>query len=1049
MKKFTRLLIMTLAVIATMTGCQDEEVLNTSDKEVAVSIGVQPESVVQARNTEGQPTWAIPEGYKLRYILEAWTDGTFYLRETLTEASADAVKFELKLLAGHQFELLFWADFVPVDAENEDNEKADFLYATNGDDETKGLHEVTRNTTDDFYSRNDGIKRKDDGTIKYEEADLRDAFCKSLTINTGNTSELNQNVKLTRAMSQLNIYTYKEDYEVVPEGHRPNYTTVSINAPQSFNVSTGQGFGERVAWKANVQVNSTSEKKKIIYQKASGENQEVSEKKDVYKLFTSYYFTIPNGDESKDVVDFTAKFYKDATQKAEVELNNIPLRKNYRTNIYGSGLLTSDATFTVTCDPDFEDEYDLPGQTFYVSTDADVSAALASVTATDRWVSLIAAPSLDTWTIPSTFAPTCNDFQLNIKYDGVPSSITITEASGPSSASTSTTTARGNINVYIPTSADATVTISTVTLNTPNWGIGINEGKTDALNITTLSVTAGTNVVMGSNVTCSQDPVFNPETTTYTVYTAVGLLKARDEVAENLTYSITLAADIDLTNVEKDESGSNWAQIGKYPIKPETEYTGTFNGQGHSITGLTIVDATDNSKGLIGQLGERGIVTDVVLIDCHITSTQKYVGGIVGYNEKGTVSRCVLKGNSVISSSYVTVNNQPACVGGIVGYNNGGTIDNCSVENSTIGSDIADNIGGIAGYNAAGKINDCFVKDGAFIIGADKVGGITGRSHDTGSSVEDSGIIGDNITVIGATNVGGVVGYMSSSSVSKCSVDGTVFIKATSSNVGGIVGNNHKTASEITDCSVNENQTGSIIITSDGKFVGGIAGANQGECHISNCHIYQCSLIGNEEAVGGIVGVNHGYVSGCVAENNSVEGLWGVGGIAGQNTRFITACYTHDATLTITETDDVEKKKAIGSISGTNSNSDNYNRGYITGCYAYMCLDNVVGTNYKPNNTQAGIIAACYFNTSGETVTSVNADKVKELLTGEHIKSGVSWEDAVSAMNTAIGDWNKTDNATGKECKYQWAKTVTVNGSAIPTTYETAALEEIPASGSN
>lgn len=337
MKKILRLFVLTMTVITTMTACQSDELGDVARKEVTVTIGVQPETMVQTRAGE---TLAIPAGYNLRYILEVWTDGKFYSRQTKTVQAGTTdtgTEFTVNLLAGHKSDLLFWADFT-----NAEKAVDDYFYVTNANDPTKGLKAVTKGKYFEF------APEKTD----YKMADMRDAFYYAKTFDTS-TENLNQNqiIKLKRAMSQLNIYTKNSDYKGVPADHKPTYTTVAINAPKSFNVMTGTGTTELTEWKANVQINPTAEDKDI---KIDG--QAVQEEVSVNKLFTGYYFTTSNGTETNDVVDFTAYFYNgENTEKAKIDINNIPMRKNYRTNIYGE-LLMDNATFTVNCDPGFEND---------------------------------------------------------------------------------------------------------------------------------------------------------------------------------------------------------------------------------------------------------------------------------------------------------------------------------------------------------------------------------------------------------------------------------------------------------------------------------------------------------------------------------------------------------------------------------------------------------------------------------------------------------------------------------------------------------------------
>ena len=131
----------------------------------------------------------------------------------------------------------------------------------------------------------------------------------------------------------------------------------------------------------------------------------------------------------------------------------------------------------------------------------------------------------------------------------------------------------------------------------------------------------------------------------------------------NTTLNAVLAADIICAD-------ATWIPIGN-----ETKaYTGTFDGQGHSITGLNNTgNAASNFAGLFGHLGSGGVVKNLTLSGATITGQQS-VGGIVGKNEGGTVTNCLVESN-------VTVRARAAYaqyLGGIVGWNtSSGTISGC------------------------------------------------------------------------------------------------------------------------------------------------------------------------------------------------------------------------------------------------------------------------------------------------------------------------------------------------------------------------------------
>ena len=200
---------------------------------------------------------------------------------------------------------------------------------------------------------------------------------------------------------------------------------------------------------------------------------------------------------------------------------------------------------------------------------------------------------------------------------------------------------------------------------------------------------------------------YNSSTNTYTVTHVNGLKYVADVVNYGETdINITLANDIDLTGIE-------WAPIGNY----EKQYIGTFDGGGHTITGLTVDQPETNNVGLIGYLGENGMVQNVKLDKVNIKA-QYNVGGILGYNNGGSIIGCSVSGD--ISGAQH--------VGGVVGYFTAGNnvVTACYHKGSVSGSEM---VGGVAGNSAYGSLTACY--HAGNVSGSQYVGGVTGAA--TGS----------------------------------------------------------------------------------------------------------------------------------------------------------------------------------------------------------------------------------------------------------------------------------------------------------------------------
>ena len=192
---------------------------------------------------------------------------------------------------------------------------------------------------------------------------------------------------------------------------------------------------------------------------------------------------------------------------------------------------------------------------------------------------------------------------------------------------------------------------------------------------------------------------------TYEVYNPEGLKNIAELVNSGATgINITLDTDLDLTDME-------WTPIGNY----EKQYTGTFDGNGKTITGLTFNQSETSNVGLIGYLGSGGKVQNLTLENVNLNGDWD-VGGVVGYNNNGTVTACTASG-SINGKEYV---------GGIVGSNYLGTVTACYNTSSTVNGSYL--IGGVVGQNNKGIVTACYNASGS-IYGEVTVGGVVGNNN--------------------------------------------------------------------------------------------------------------------------------------------------------------------------------------------------------------------------------------------------------------------------------------------------------------------------------
>ena len=237
----------------------------------------------------------------------------------------------------------------------------------------------------------------------------------------------------------------------------------------------------------------------------------------------------------------------------------------------------------------------------------------------------------------------------------------------------------------------------------------------------------------------------------YTVTSADGLMNVAKLVNGGKTdINITLDKNIDLT-------GKVWTPIG---TDYDNSYKGTFDGGGHTITGLTFT-TNDEYAGLFGWLNRAGTVKNVVMEGVQITSHQIYggsIGGVVG-SGWGTIENCSVSG-SVSGTVYV---------GGVVGVQIGGSITGCS-SSATVKGTV--DVGGVAGQtNSSATLTACYATgnvtieiapkkniSGGGLVGTNGGKGVracyaTGNVTSTGSStgyVHIGGFLGNNYTTVTA-----------------------------------------------------------------------------------------------------------------------------------------------------------------------------------------------------------------------------------------------------------------------------------------------------------
>ena len=319
------------------------------------------------------------------------------------------------------------------------------------------------------------------------------------------------------------------------------------------------------------------------------------------------------------------------------------------------------------------------------------------------------------------------------------------------------------------------------------------------------------------NITLDKDKGYTDDGQgNYTVTSAEGLKNIAKLVNEQwkLGINITLTADIDL-------SGTNWTPIG---IDYNHRYTGTFDGGGHTITGLTVT-GSDQYAGLFGYINSGGKVMNVVLEDVQITS-----------------------------------DNSSGSVGGVAG-NSWGTIENCSVSGSVSGTTFA---GGVVGSQWGGSITGC--NSSARVKGVIFAGGIAGETN-SGASLTGCYATRDVTVENDGTNnshAGGVVGYNGGGTLTACYATGSVTGSGSGTiYVGGVTGSNN--LGILTAC-YHANGT----VSGPAGTTGGVAGRNFKDSMLGGGIITACYWGGNGQEQG--IGENQAGTTG--GTEQVTDGLW-------------------------------------------------------------------------------------------------------------------------------------------------------------------------------
>lgn len=332
-----------------------------------------------------------------------------------------------------------------------------------------------------------------------------------------------------------------------------------------------------------------------------------------------------------------------------------------------------------------------------------------------------------------------------------------------------------------------------------------------------------------------------------------------------------LKKDIDLEN-------TSWTPIA---YNYEHPYSGTFDGNNHTISGLSINNSSTNYGyfGLFGAVGEGGTVTNLTVEGSITVNSGSNVraGGVVASND-GDVSNCT-------SEVAITVEANIAYIGGIIG-SNAGNVSNCTNKTDITATANTAYIGGVIGFNG-GSLTNCSnsgaVEGTGQTANGAYVGGIVGSNSHTEivmGSVENCYNTG-TVTATGSNAVAGGVAGINLKTVSSCYNTGTVTGTTTAGGVVGenIYGTSPGTPGTVTSCY----NIGKVTAPSEGATIGGVVGANSNGTingTVNGCY-YLNTVAGS--AIGDSSGTSENVASKTTEEFASGEVAWLLQDALGEN----------------------------------------------------------------------------------------------------------------------------------------------------------------------
>ncbi|HUH55832.1 MAG TPA: YDG domain-containing protein, partial [Rhodanobacter sp.] len=308
---------------------------------------------------------------------------------------------------------------------------------------------------------------------------------------------------------------------------------------------------------------------------------------------------------------------------------------------------------------------------------------------------------------------------------------------------------------------------------------------------------ARVNLAAGNNFSTKQGS--GGATQVYTVVTRLGVAAdttttSLQGIGNNLAGHYVLGGDIDASATSGWNGSTGFDPIG---TSYSTQFTGTFDGLGHTISGLSTERPSGYNIGLFGYTGIGSAIRNLGLLGGSVSGYEN-VGGLVGYNDHGTITQAYVTGAvsgnrsvgglvgynvyGTVSQAYATgAVGSVGCIwcGGLVGQLQAGSTISQSYATGAVNGDV--HVGGLVGAMSSATISESYAS-GA-VSGNENVGGLAGYS-DTGTIIRSYA----TGAVTGSTAVGGLLGFMYPTTITEAYATGAV---SGVSGVGGLVGSGY------------------------------------------------------------------------------------------------------------------------------------------------------------------------------------------------------------------------------------------------------------------